>query len=60
MYQLSDFTLLIAASFASYNLDGVIQTNPIVATALIFAALMKSSQFPLIALFARSMEGIYL
>jgi uncharacterized protein YbcC (UPF0753/DUF2309 family) len=49
-YRISDFAILVAATFAHQN-------HSIAAGALLLAALFKSSQFPLTSLFLRSMEG---
>eukprot|EP00808_Paulinella_micropora_P030511 g60155.t1 len=52
-YQLSDMALLVACTYAP-----IISQHPgLVAGSLCFAALLKSSQFPITALFVRSMEG---
>ena len=57
VYRISDFALLVAAAFLHHNpIEPTIQ-YPIVAAALLVAAIFKSSQFPLTALFVRSMEG---
>ncbi len=54
-YEISDFALLVAIAFSQH---AVALANPAVASAgLLVATLFKSSQFPLTALFARSMEG---
>ncbi len=52
-YRISDFALLTAAVFSAAGVD----KPSVVAACLLLAALFKSSQFPLTALFARSMEG---
>jgi NADH:ubiquinone oxidoreductase subunit 5 (subunit L)/multisubunit Na+/H+ antiporter MnhA subunit len=52
-YQLSDLSMICALAFSGG--DG--GTHSIVAAGLIISALLKSSQFPMTALFARSMEG---
>ena len=49
-YRISDFAMLVAATFAHQN-------QQVAAAALLLAALFKSSQFPLTSLFLRSMEG---
>lgn len=54
-YRISDFALLVAAAFSGI-VPGV-QNLALTAGGLLLAALLKSSQFPLSALFARSMEG---
>tara|TARA_R110002050_G_scaffold296014_1_gene455523 strand:- start:116 stop:1243 length:1128 start_codon:yes stop_codon:yes gene_type:complete len=57
-YRISDFALLSAAVYAqNAALTGDTSYDSVVAGSLILAALMKSSQFPLTSLFARSMEG---
>jgi uncharacterized protein len=57
-YRISDMALLTAAAFLAAAPAVAGSTPPdIVAGALMLAALYKSSQFPLTALFARSMEG---
>jgi NADH:ubiquinone oxidoreductase subunit 5 (subunit L)/multisubunit Na+/H+ antiporter MnhA subunit len=58
-YRISDFALLIAATFSATGniMVGIFESDSLVAACLILAALFKSSQFPLIGLFARSMEG---
>lgn len=52
-YKLSDMALLAAAAFAPH----LPESDPRVAAGVLVAALLKSSQWPLIGLFARSMEG---
>lgn len=52
-YQVSDFALLVAMTFCSPHHEN----HAVAAVALLVAALFKSSQFPLTALFVRSMEG---
>jgi len=49
-YKISDFAMLVAATFAHQN-------HALAAAGLLLAALFKSSQFPLASLFVRSMEG---
>ncbi len=49
-YRISDFAMLVAATFAHQN-------HALAAAGLLLAALFKSSQFPLTSLFVRSMEG---
>jgi uncharacterized protein YbcC (UPF0753/DUF2309 family) len=57
-YRVSDFALLTAMTFASPLAAEAGHSNPeLVAGCLLLAAMFKSSQFPLTALFARSMEG---
>jgi hypothetical protein len=57
-YRMSDFALLTAMAFASPHAAEVGHSNPeLVAGCLLLAAMLKSSQIPLTALFARSMEG---
>lgn len=57
-YRISDFALLVAAAFSSQHVIGASpETQALVAAGLLVAALFKSSQFPLVSLFARSMEG---
>ncbi len=62
-YRLSDIALLVAATFSAEHFahgGGEIvgaEHTELVAGGLLVAALLKSSQFPLTALFARSMEG---
>jgi len=48
-YRISDFALLVAATFAHQN-------HALATAGLILAAFFKSSQFPLTSLFVRSME----
>ena len=55
VYRLSDFALLVAATFSGMYAAPV--NYSVVAGGLIAAALLKSSQFPLAVLFVRSMEG---
>jgi len=57
-YRISDMALLAAIAFggAEAIVDGNYNSN-LVAGSLIVAAMLKSSQFPLTALFSRSMEG---
>jgi hypothetical protein len=54
-YQISDLALLVAATF--YATQGENEYWGLAAGALIVASIYKSSQMPLTALFARSMEG---
>lgn len=54
VYKFSDLALLTAATFAHMH-SGT--PNEITAGCLLLAALFKASQFPLVSLFARSMEG---
>ena len=60
-YRISDLAMLVAATFSAQQAAagvGVAVEHPnLVAGGLLVAALMKSSQLPLSALFARSMEG---
>jgi uncharacterized protein YbcC (UPF0753/DUF2309 family) len=57
-YRVSDFALLTAMAFASPHAAEAGHSNPeLVAGCLLLAAMFKSSQIPLTALFARSMEG---
>lgn len=59
-YRISDFALLTAATFIGsghLQVAWVFEGDEIVAACLLIAALFKSSQFPLIGLFTRSMEG---
>lgn len=57
-YRVSDFALITALAFAGPHAVVEGYANPeLVAGSLLLAALFKSSQFPLTALFARSMEG---
>jgi uncharacterized protein YbcC (UPF0753/DUF2309 family) len=57
-YRVSDFALLTAMVFASPHAAEAGHSNPeLVAGCLLLAAMFKSSQIPLTALFARSMEG---
>ena len=53
-YQLSDLSMICALAFSSGALN---ETHPLVAAGLVISALLKSSQFPMSSLFARSMEG---
>eukprot|EP01040_Poterioochromonas_malhamensis_P001803 gene1803-1929_t len=53
-YQISDLALLSAAA---YSMTAGAHNPEIAAAALIVASIYKSSQLPLTALFARSMEG---
>jgi uncharacterized protein len=55
-YRISDMAMLVAAALTAHAGPEVVH-NPIVAGALLLAALFKSSQFPLTSLFVRSMEG---
>lgn len=50
VYRISDFAMLVAATFAHHN-------HAFAAAGLLLAALFKSSQWPLTSLFVRSMEG---
>lgn len=54
-YRISDFAMLVAATFSAYN--AAVQNLGLAAGGLLLAALFKSSQFPLTSLFVRSMEG---
>lgn len=58
-YRISDFALLTAAALTLHDAGagGDVTANPVVAGSLLLAAVLKSSQFPLTSLFARSMEG---
>jgi len=57
-YRLADFALITALAFAGPHAIEADYANPeLVAGSLLVAALFKSSQIPLTALFARSMEG---
>jgi uncharacterized protein YbcC (UPF0753/DUF2309 family) len=57
-YRFSDFALLVAATFHGLDVSILgLPSGELVAGCLLLAALFKSSQFPLIGLFARSMEG---
>jgi len=57
-YRLSDFALIAALAFAGPHAIAEGNANPeLVAGSLLLAGIFKSSQFPLTALFARSMEG---
>jgi hypothetical protein len=67
-YRVSDFALLTAAAFAAPHTGAAVAAVTggavavgdhagLVAGCLLLAAAMKSSQFPLAALFVRSMEG---
>jgi uncharacterized protein YbcC (UPF0753/DUF2309 family) len=56
-YRLSDLALLIATTFSTQDAVTGYENPELVAAGLVTAALLKSSQFPLNALFARSMEG---
>jgi len=66
-YRISDMAMLTAAALTEHNpaalaaADAILisgtPTSPVVAAALLLAALFKSSQFPLTSLFVRSMEG---
>jgi uncharacterized protein YbcC (UPF0753/DUF2309 family) len=60
-YRVSDFALITAAAFGGHYLESggtlPLEHPSVVAGGLLLAALFKSSQFPLTALFARSMEG---
>jgi uncharacterized protein YbcC (UPF0753/DUF2309 family) len=56
-YRVSDFALLIAATFSSPHISASAKEHAFAAAGLLLAAIYKSSQFPLQALFARSMEG---
>ena len=51
-YQISDFAMLMAVAFSGFG-----ESHPLVAAGLLASALLKSSQFPMTSLFARSMEG---
>ena len=53
----SDFAMVTGATFAAPFAAAGAAPSPVVAAGLLVAALAKSSQFPLISLFARSMEG---
>jgi NADH:ubiquinone oxidoreductase subunit 5 (subunit L)/multisubunit Na+/H+ antiporter MnhA subunit len=55
VYRISDFALLTAAAFS--GIHGGFESQALIAGGLLVAALFKSSQFPLIGLFSRSMEG---
>lgn len=54
-YQISDLAMLVAAAFSAHH--AVAHHYSLSAAGLLVAALFKSSQFPLTALFVRSMEG---
>ncbi len=54
-YEMSDFALLVAMTFGAHNLEST--KHGLAAGGLIAAAMLKSSQFPMTALFVRSMEG---
>lgn len=54
-YQLSDMAMLTAAAY--HAAQGNPHSHELVACSLVMAALLKSSQYPLISLFMRSMEG---
>jgi uncharacterized protein YbcC (UPF0753/DUF2309 family) len=56
VYQLSDCAMLVAAAFSSRLYDAE-KNEDLVAFALIASACLKTSQFPFVDLFARSMEG---
>lgn len=57
-YKISDFAMLVAAAFSAHHVAAGGTAHPeLVATGLLVAAMFKSSQFPLAALFLRSMEG---
>jgi uncharacterized protein YbcC (UPF0753/DUF2309 family) len=56
-YQISDLALLTAATYSMVGANGSLVHPHIAAAALLIASVYKSSQFPLTALFARSMEG---
>jgi uncharacterized protein YbcC (UPF0753/DUF2309 family) len=57
-YRLADMALLISVAFGSKDSIRAGHNKPgLVACGVIAAAMFKSSQFPLTALFARSMEG---
>ena len=59
VYRVSDFALLTAAAFTVPTVTAAVaaQHEGLVAACLLLAAAYKSSQFPLAALFVRSMEG---
>lgn len=57
-YELSDFAFLCGIAFAGFHASfGGTEHHNLACAGLLLAALLKSSQFPLVGLFARSMEG---
>lgn len=57
-YELSDFAFLCAIAYAGVHASfGGTEHHNLACAGLLLAALLKSSQFPLVGLFARSMEG---
>jgi len=56
-YRISDFAMLVAVTFSAHQAATTGNHPGLAAAAILVAALMKSSQFPLAALFLRSMEG---
>jgi len=56
-YRISDYALLTAVAFGGSPANAAHANPELVAGGLLLAAMFKSSQMPLTALFARSMEG---